>query len=36
MGRKKFTRKFFRQQVLGQECKEAGFGDSNTKDEENV
>jgi len=36
-GEKKITRNFFfGQQVLGQECKKAGFGDSNTQDEENV
>jgi hypothetical protein len=27
---------FLKQQVIGQECKKAGFGDSNTQDEKNV
>jgi hypothetical protein len=27
---------FLKQHVIGQECKKAGFGDSNTQDEGNV
>jgi len=35
--RERETKKFFlKQQVIGQECKKAGFGDNNTQDEENA
>jgi hypothetical protein len=34
--RERHTHTHLKQQVIGQECKKAGFGDSNTHDEENV